>query len=189
LLVLVPLAIGAIVGLAAGGRMTNWLQAPLRWTWVVVAALVVREAIILTPLSRIDWLRYVYVIFLAVLLGWTLWHVRRLPAVWIVSIGAAMNLVVVLANDFRMPVAPDYAGRLAHLEHSGQYVLMDSGTRVFWLGDWIAVPGWVGGVYSPGDMVIAIGIGVVAFLMTAWYRAPSRTKLDETRTGIGSNPP
>jgi hypothetical protein len=170
LLVLAPLVIGAVAGLAAGGRLRNWLDAPFRWPGLVIGALVVREAVALTPLGRIEALRYVYVLFILVLLGWTAWHIKRMPGVWIVSIGAAMNLVVMAANDFRMPVARAGAGRLVEIGHTGQYVLMDSSTRLAWLGDWIVLPTWLGGAYSPGDVVVAIGAGVVAFLLTARYR-------------------
>ena len=92
MLLIVPLALGAIAGLVAGGRMVNWLDIPWRWPWIVIAALVVREAVALTPLNGVDSFRYVYALFVAVLLGWTSWHVRRLPGVWIISAGAAMNL-------------------------------------------------------------------------------------------------
>ena len=167
---LVPLAIGAVAGIAAGGRLQNWLDAPFRWPSLVIGALLVREAVAITPLSRIDALRYVYVLFVLVLLGWTAWHIKRMPGVWIVSIGAAMNLAVIAVNDFRMPVARAGAGRLVEIGHTGQYVLMDSSTRLAWLGDWIVLPTWLGGAYSPGDVVIGLGAGVVAFLLTARYR-------------------
>jgi len=160
-----------LAGLAARGRMANWLDAPIRLPGLVIAALVVREAVALTPLRNVDQLRYVYFLFVAILLGWTIWNLKRMPGVWIVSIGAAMNLVVIAANDFRMPVAPAGAGRLVQLGHTGQYVLMDSSTRLAWLGDWIVLPAWLGGAYSPGDVVVAAGAGVVAFLLTARYRA------------------
>jgi hypothetical protein len=171
LLLLVPLAIGAIAGVVAGGRMTNWLDTPMKAPWVVIVALVVKEAVEVTPLNRVDWLRYVYVLFIAVLIGWTVWNSNRLPGVWIVSIGAAMNLAVIIANDFRMPVARAAAGRLVQIGHTGEYVLLDSGTRLSWLGDSITLPAWLGGAYSPGDIVIAIGAGVVAYLVTARHRA------------------
>ena len=171
MLLLLPIALGAIAGLLVKGRMVNWLDSPVRWPWLVVVALVVREAVAVTPLRLIDPLRFVYAAFLLLVAGWALWHVRRLPGIWIVSAGAAMNLAVIAANDFRMPVAAAYAGRLVQVGHSGQYTVMDSSTRLAFLGDWIATPAWAGGVYSPGDVVIGIGAGIAAFLLTAWYRA------------------
>lgn len=171
MLLLLPILVGALAGLLARGRMVNWIDSPLRWPWIVVAALAVREAVALTPLRLIDSLRFVYVAFLLVLIGWTAWHVKRLPGVWIIGVGAAMNLAVIAANDFRMPVAPAFAGKLVQAGHSGQYVLMDSSTRLGFLGDWIGTPSWLGGAYSPGDVVVGLGAGLVAFLLTALYRA------------------
>jgi hypothetical protein len=187
LLVLVPVVLGALAGFLVGGRPAGWAEVRFRWPWLVLAALLVREAVALTPLSRIDGLRFVYLGFAAVLLAWTLWHVDRLPGVWLVSIGAALNLAVIVANGARMPVAQAGAGSLAKLGHEGQYVLMDSGTRLNALGDWIVLPQWLGGAYSPGDVVVAVGIGVVSFLVSRRPAAP--TKLDQTSIRIGGSPP
>jgi hypothetical protein len=188
LLVLVPLVVGALAGLLAGGRPASWADLHLRWPWLVVAALLVREAVALTPLDRIDALRYVYLAFAVVLLAWTVWHFSRLPGIWVVSVGAALNLAVILANSARMPVAPAGAGvRLLELGHQGQYVLMDSSTMLNGLGDWIVLPAWLGRAYSPGDFAIGLGIGIVSFLVSR--RPATATKLDETSSGTGSYPP
>jgi len=176
LLVLIPLALGVGAGLAAGGKLERWAEVRLRWPWLVITALFVREAVALTPLSRIPELRYVYVLFLLVLIGWTLWHAVRVPGIWVIAIGALMNLVVIAANDFRMPVAAAYAGPLVALGKAGQYVVMGPDTRLAWLGDWIGIAGGALGVYSVGDVVIAAGVGVAAFAITRFQG--SATKLD-----------
>jgi hypothetical protein len=108
----------------------------------------------------------------------------------VVGAGAALNLVVVVANGGRMPVAPALAGVLVQRTHLGQYVLMGSNTNLNWLGDWITASWPVGipGAYSPGDLVVAVGIGVVAFFATR-QQARSATKLVETSTRIGDSPP
>ncbi len=177
MLVLIPLVLGVLAGVVSGGRIERWAEVRLRWSWLVVAALFVREAVALTPLSSVAELRYVYVLFLAVLVGWTAWHIRLVPWVWIIGIGALMNLAVIAANDFRMPVAAANAGRLVQAGHVGQYVVMGPDTRLSWLGDWLTVAGGFGGVYSPGDVVIGVGVAAVAFVITRGG-APT-TKLDE----------
>ncbi|TMC11046.1 MAG: hypothetical protein E6J30_02455 [Chloroflexi bacterium] len=88
---------------------------------------------------------------------------------------------MIAANDFRMPVVQSAAGRLVEVGHHGQYTVMDSSTRLPWLADWVLVPGWLGGVFSPGDAVIGIGLGVVAFAVTR-HSPASATKLDATKT-------
>jgi hypothetical protein len=174
MLLLVALVIGLLAGIATGGKLGNVGNLNIRWPWLVVAALVVREVAVLSPLSAADGVQYVYVVALAALVGWTAWHASRLRGAWIVAIGAAMNLVVVIANRARMPVAPELAGRLIARGHIGQYVIMGSGTNLGGLGDWIGVPGPLGGAYSPGDAMIAIGIAAVAFFAT---RQAAATKL------------
>jgi uncharacterized protein DUF5317 len=177
LVILGPLVLGLLAGLAFGGRLSNWSTISLRWPWVVLVALVIRVAVVGTPLGNVDWLRYVYVASLMLLVAWTLWNVDRLFGIWLVSLGSTVNLVVIAANDFRMPVVPAAAGRLVEVGRHGQYAVMDASTRLPWLADWIVVPGWLGGVFSPGDAVIGLGLGVVAFAVT---RFPgSRSKLDQ----------
>ncbi len=175
MLVLVPLVAGLLIGLATGGNIGNLAYIRFRWPWFVLAVLVIREAVLLTPLNRIEGVQYVYVAALAALIVWTAWHVRLVPGVWVVTAGAALNLVVILANGARMPVAPALAGVLVQRGHVGQYVLMSSNTNLNWLADWIGFPSPLRGAYSPGDLLIAVGIGVVTFLVV---RAPAGAKLE-----------
>ena len=144
--------------------------------------MLIRFAVAGTPLGSYDWLRYVYVASLVALIAWTLYNVDRLLGIWLVSIGSTMNLIVIAANDFRMPVVQSAAGRLAEIGQHGQYTIMDSSTRLPWLADWVAIPGWLGGVFSPGDAVVGIGLGIVAFAVTR-HSPASATKLDGTHTG------
>jgi Family of unknown function (DUF5317) len=189
-LVLFPLVVGLAIGIATGGKLGNLAHVRFRWPWFVLAVLVIREAILFRPFNGIDGIQYLYVAALAGLVGWTFLHVRTLNGVWLVAAGAALNLLVVVANGGRMPVAPALAGVLVQRNHLGQYVLMGSNTNLNWLADWITVSGPVGirGAYSPGDLVVAAGIGVVAYFATR-QRTPPTTKLVETSSRIGDNPP
>ncbi len=177
MLVLVPLVVGLLIGLATGGRIGNLAHLRFRWPWFVLAVLVIREAVLLTPLNRIDGVQYVYVAALAALIAWTALHVKRVPGVWVVTAGAALNLIVILVNGARMPVAPALAGVLVSRGHLGQYVLMGSNTNLNWLADWIGFPWPVRGAYSPGDLLIALGIGIVTLLAVV-HPAARDTKLE-----------
>src|SRR5207245_999183 len=139
-LVLVPLVLGLVIGVATGGKIGNLADLKFRWPWFVLVVLVVREAVILTPLNQVDGMQYVYAAALAALVAWTALHVKRLPGVWVVTLGAAMNLIVIVANGARMPVAPALATTFQHRGHLGQYVLMSSSTNLNWLADWIGFP-------------------------------------------------
>jgi hypothetical protein len=195
MLLLVGLVVGIAAGVATGGKLGNLSAVRFRWPYFVLGALVVKEVVLLTPLNRVDGMQFVYAASLAALVGWTIWHIDLLRGVWLVSVGAALNLLVVLANGGRMPVSHELAARGAHLlidrGFVGQYVLMGPNTNLGWLADWLAVPGPLGAVlpeaYSPGDLVSALGIAVVTFLATKRSQAIPRIK--ETSGRIVSDPP
>lgn len=176
--------------MATGGSLRNLANLKFRWPWFVVGVLAIREAVVLRPLNGIEGLQFVYAAALAGLISWTILHVDRLRGIWIVAAGATMNLLAVAANGGRMPVAPELAGVLVHRGHLGQYVLMGPDTNLNGLADWINVSGpiGIGGAYSPGDLVVALGVGIVAFFATR-QRPRSTTKLDATSSRIGRYPP
>jgi hypothetical protein len=196
MLLLAALFIGLALGMATGGRLGNLSHLRFRWPFFVLAVLLIKEVGVITPLSRVDGAQIVYAVSLAALIAWTIWNVDLLPGVWLVSIGAAINLVVVIANRGRMPVAPELAARGSHILVDqgivGQYVLMGPDTHLNWLADWLALPGplgtWLPEAYSPGDMVVALGIAVVAFLATKRRPEPDSV-LGETSARIVSDPP
>jgi hypothetical protein len=167
MLLLGAIALGIVFGLVIGGHIGNLARLRFRWPWLILVALGIREALLLTPLSRVDGAQYLYVIALAGIVAWTVWHVGRIRGIWLVSIGAALNLVVVAANGARMPVAPESAGPLArHGGTIGEYTIMGAGTHLNLLGDWIRLYPFPQ-AYSPGDVVIAIGLAVTVFIATA----------------------
>lgn len=181
------LAIGLVGGYATGGKIGNLARLRFRWPWLIVAALVVRVVAILPPLTRIDGSRWAYVAALTAVLAWTIWHIDRLPGIWLVAAGSAVNLFVIAANGGRMPVSPQLAGALVQRGQIGQYTLMGPGTQLNWLADWISpMPGPLEQVlreaYSPGDLVVAVGIATVVVLAM-------RARPAETRGRIVNDPP
>jgi hypothetical protein len=163
-----------VAGLAAGGSMRRLLQLRLRWPLVVVAALAVRLLGVRGPLVASPLTPLLFAASLLALLAWALWHRDVLRGSSLIALGLAINLAVVLANGGRMPVSRAGAGAassaLARRGVWGQYTLAGSGTRLHWLGDWIAFPPPVGRVvrevYSPGDLVVCLGLGLVFFFAT-----------------------
>jgi hypothetical protein len=180
-LLLLCVALGLVAGLATGGSLDNFARLRVHWPWVAVGALVVREASVITPLRNVNGIQYVYTLALALLVVWCIWNVRRLRGLVILTAGAAVNLLVVVANGGRMPVAASVASIRGNV---GQYTVMSSSTRLNWLGDWIGLPAHLG-VYSPGDVIIAAGIFVVAALAS---HAP-KTPIDTPNTYSGLTPP
>ena len=187
------LALGGLVGLVAGlltgGSLHNLLERRLRWPLVVIAAFVVRELEIRTPVGSAAWAPAIFATSLAVLLVWAAWHHDRLPGIWLIVVGIGMNLLVVLVNGGRMPVAPA-AAHLgpAQLRDQGtfaHYALAGPDTRLGWLCDWIVLPppiGWLlPQAYSPGDLVSMAGFAVVLFLATRAAQKKPKTGAITTR--------
>jgi hypothetical protein len=184
LLWIAALGIGVAAGLLARGRIDNLARLRFRWPWLVVAVLLVRAAILLTPIRHFDGVQYLYLAALTALMAWTLWQIEMVPGIWLIAAGSALNLVVIATNGARMPVAPALAGGLVHSGSLGQYTLLTAETNLSWLADWIALPGPLTEAYSPGDVVVALGIGVVIALAMR-----SQTGSVETRPRIVSDPP
>lgn len=159
---------GAVVlglgfGLLTGGRIENLARLRFRWPWLILAALIVREAILLTPLNAVNGAQYVYLVALVVIVAWTIWHWRRLRGIWLVTAGGALNVLVIAANGARMPVAHEFAGSLNSRQTYGQYTLMGPNTNLNFLGDWIRLYP-APAVLSIGDVLIALGLAIVVFL-------------------------
>jgi hypothetical protein len=162
---ILAIAVGLVVALASRGSLGNLAGLRFRWPWLLVVAVGVREVIVFSPLSKLDGAQYAYVVSLGVIVLWTLWHFQRLPGVVLVSIGSLSNLLVVVANGGHMPVAAGIArtqlqGILLVRGTIGQYTLMGPDTHLNQLGDWISLTPLPAG-YSPGDILIAIGIAAV----------------------------
>lgn len=90
---------------------------------------------------------------------------RKFTGMWLVALGAALNLAAIVANGGVMPAAPG-ALRTAGLPVDPAHFRNSTAVthaRLQFLGDVFAVPkGWpLANVYSVGDVLIAVGIVVV----------------------------
>ena len=174
MLFLIAIAFGLLLGLAGGGRMSNLARLKFRHPWLLAVAIVLRYVLVFTPLSRIEGAQYVYASSLALIVLWTVWHLKLLPGIWLVSIGGSLNLLVVLANAGRMPVDPTLASRqlggiLIERGHMGQYTVLGPDTHLGFLGDWLSL-GPFPEAYSPGDILIAMGLALV--VLVSLHREP-----------------
>jgi hypothetical protein len=155
--------LGAAFGLLTGGKLTNLARIRFRWPWVVIAVIAVRAIVLLTPLNSVEGAQYLYVVALATIVAWTAWHFDRVRGIWVISVAAALNLIVILTNGGRMPVAPELATSMGGRTTVGQYTVMGSQTNLNILGDWIKL-GPIPQAYSLGDVLIAVGLAIVVFL-------------------------
>lgn len=90
----------------------------------------------------------------------------RLPGIWLVAVGSALNFLVIVANQGRMPVSitplgpPEQAREAVRLATSINHQLLGDGVRLRFLADlfkWSFLqPRPV--MFSAGDVLIALGV-------------------------------
>jgi hypothetical protein len=102
---------------------------------------------------------------------------RRIPGLALILVGLALNVVVIAANG-AMPVSAS-AARNAGVEPPGEGVgdveheLLTDETNLPWLGDVLSFPG-LPGVFSVGDVVLALGVGQLVYSRATWNKGPRR---------------
>jgi hypothetical protein len=149
-----------------GGRLKRLAQVPFRHGWLLWAALAVQILIMsIIPESRPAFLSGAHIgSYLAA--GAFLLINRRLPGVWLIGAGGALNCLVITINGGTLPASA------TALQQSGLHVSTDefnnsavlAHPHLPMLGDVFATPSWLPGsnVFSIGD--VAVWLGVIWFL-------------------------
>lgn len=160
---LTVLAIAISVSLLRGGRLRHVADADLRLDWLLFVGVALQVAVDLAAARNLlpD----------AGLSGWTLLLLsqllvigflvgnRRLPGVWWVAAGLALNAIVMAANR-AMPVDPVAIAALGidgATVPPGKHTLLTPDTHLALLADIIPVP-WLRSILSVGDLVLAVGL-------------------------------
>jgi len=154
---LVAIGVGAVVGLARGGKPSNLTDLRVGGLALLVAGFLIQ--FISTFVTRKD--LAVGLLLLSYLLLLVFAGINRSAGgMWIVGIGVLMNFSVIALNG-GMPVLPEAAElagvSAAKVAASAKHVVLDGSTRLPFLGDIIPLPG---SVVSLGDVLLGIGLGV-----------------------------
>lgn len=161
-------------GWCAGGRLSRFEGAGLRWLVLPVLSLLLQAlSPHLVPLTG------VLVLFSYLLLLLFLWKNRALrKTALFAGLGSLCNALVIAANGFRMPVAAGAANHLSP-ETAAQliggeipmYTLAGDTARLLFLGDVLYCPiPFFEGFASVGDILLALGI----FFCLMRVMSPSR---------------
>ena len=156
------------VGWLRRGRLRNLEQVPMKRLWLPIAAFLL-EALI-GPLTRLAparlWL-WALVLMEYLLLGAFLWGNRALTPIRVLALGTAVNFLVISLNGWRMPVSraalelPELSGLVSRIQNGtlAEYVLIDEGTRLWWLGDVLHFS-WIPrmSIASVGDLFLGAGV-------------------------------
>ena len=113
------------------------------------------------------------------LLGAFGWANRRVTGVPVVLAGGALNVAAIVANGGVMPTSPAVAEAAAVQPRAGEFLnsVPVSDARLGFLGDVIATPASLPlplhNVYSPGDVMIVLGLLVLVYAACHRQKAAS----------------
>lgn len=172
MIILACLALGLLLRVIAGRRLSDLAHAHLRGETALLVLLVVQA---LLPLLRLSGAaaRLGFSVWLAtfpMLLG-VAWVNRSQTGMVVLGVGLALNFMVIALNG-GMPVFAEAVAAVSSAPGAGAipvgdfvHVLGTVATRLPWLGDVIplAGPDWLRSVPSAGDLLLYIG--VVGFIV------------------------
>jgi hypothetical protein len=164
MLVLIVIGLAVCIGFIAGGSLRPFERFRVHWWAVALAGLALQGIPLASGLSRP--VGSIVLVGSYGLLGAFAWVNRRLPAVWLVMAGLALNILVIAVNG-GMPVsaaALDAAGARADgLAGAGtlKHHLMGPDDVLTPLGDVIGVPPPIGAVISIGDVLLYAGVAIL----------------------------
>lgn len=165
--ILYPLLVAVPLGYLLGGRLDRLGAIRIRWAWLAVAGLVVQVVLfsdaVATAVGAAGTPLYVGstgAVFLVVLRN------LRVAGFPLVTAGAALNLVAILANGGCMPADPRALSAVGEpivpdpTIYSNSCVPADP--VLVPLTDIFATPAWLplANVFSIGDVVIGVGVAV-----------------------------
>ena len=168
---LIAVAVGIAIGYLTGGRLRRLSSLKLRWTWLVLLAILIQGLIFplftARPVIPVATEALHLVSYLLVLV-WLGLNIRVRPLL-LVGAGALFNLLVIVVNGGKMPASITAVSRAggefaAHqLTENGVYgnlVLMGDKSHLNFLGDTMYLPGSIpfATAFSVGDLVIMIGL-------------------------------
>ena len=160
--ILYAIPVGILAGYLLGGRLERVSTLRFRWAPLALLGLAVQVALFSDPLAGMvgdagppTYVASAVAVLVAVVRNL---DIAGLP---IVAIGAASNLLAIVANGGSMPTHPDAAAVIGGVApNSNSTVTTDPALAP--LTDIFAIPAWVpfANVFSVGDVLLGIGIAV-----------------------------
>ncbi len=164
--IVAAIAICAATVPLAGGRVSRLHDIKLRWTVLLVLALVIQILIISVFPDRFIGVHVPAHLASYVLAGIFFYVNRHVPGLWVTGLGGGLNLTAIAANGGVMPTSIEaVAASGAPTAAGGAFINSAAmqAPRFAWLGDVFAIPSsWpLSNVFSVGDVLIVLGVAIV----------------------------
>jgi predicted MFS family arabinose efflux permease len=176
MLLLVFLALAATAVPITGGRLRALADVRFRGLWLLWLALGVQLTLTFLPGTESDIRVAGHVATYPLGIGF-IWMNRRIPGLWLVAVGALMNLAAIAANGGVIPAAPHALAVAGLPADPGVYSnsIALAAPKLLFLGDIFAIPSsWpFSNVFSAGDICIALGGAVAIHRLAGSRLAPS----------------
>jgi len=112
-----------------------------------------------------------FVSSLLILFVFSIFNIRK-TSFWLVAAGYLLNTLVILLNGGWMPVSPQTAQKILPVSsteileigervgYSKDILLLPEETSLWFLSDWLTLPGWINykAAFSVGDLFIFFGV-------------------------------
>ena len=175
--ILYAIPVGIIAGYLIGGRLDRLSHVRFRWAPLAMLGLAVQVALFSDPLAETvgGTGPPIYVASSAIVLIAVLRNLD-IPGIALVALGAAGNLLAIVANGGYMPADPAALASIGGVAPGYSNSSVPADPVLGPLTDIFAIPAWVpfANVFSVGDVLIGIGVALtIAIGMRA--RTVSRT--------------
>ncbi len=180
MILLTAVVIGLLAGFVRAKRSKRSFQpVRLKLEWLVIVAILPQLLVFFIPSTSAHvsdtWASIILVSSLSLLLAFCLVNIQQ-SGFWLLGIGLALNLLVVILNGGWMPIRPEIL--MQNIPDTAQnawqigqrlgitkdMVLPLEQTRLWWLSDYFVTPGLFTTRYafSIGDIILSLGI--IAFI-------------------------
>lgn len=175
--ILYAIPIGLLLGFLLGGRLEGLAAVRFRFAPLVVAVLLLQLALF-SPLADAvpeDLSRLVYVVSTALVVIVLLGNLR-VTGIPLIVLGAASNLLAIVANGGAMPASPAALDALGFGVGGNTNSVVVANPAFEPLTDIFAMPRWMpfANIFSIGDVII--GAGVAIAIAAAMRRRPERAR-------------
>lgn len=144
-----------------GGRIAALADVQFRAGWLAFAAIALQIGIIsIVPGGSASFHRGVHLASYGLIAAFIIAN-RRIPYLWLISLGGALNLAAIAANGGVMPASAAALERAGMHQAPAEFInsapVPDA--HLQFLGDVFAIPAWfpVSNVFSIGDVVLIAG--------------------------------